>query len=60
MQNNLKALNNAFDSSCEGWKDKNVNTCINALNQHNAEMRKVFEQLVNIESALARLCELAQ
>lgn len=60
MQYNLKALNNAFDSACERWKDKNANMCRNALDQHNAEMSKAFEQLENIVSALARLNELAQ
>ncbi len=59
MQDDLTALNTAFDTACERWQDKNAQTCMSALNNHCAEMRLVFERLSDFENALNRLSELA-
>lgn len=59
MEDNLVALNNAFDAAIERWHDKNASTCADALSRHNSEMRTALEKLGRINSAIARMSELA-
>lgn len=59
MQDNLKILNDAFAVAQEGWKDKNAQTCQNALDGHNSVMYSAFERLEELSAALSRLSQLA-
>lgn len=59
MEDDLKALNGAFERACERWKDKNASDCADALREHHAAMQSALNRLADIESGVARLAELA-